>query len=71
MSLPTPVANFTPEDLLVMPDGDKFELVDGQLVEKGMGFQSSFIGGRLFGLVPGFHCQVSNLFRPLAGTIAK
>lgn len=51
MSLPTSSANFTPEDLLLMPDGDRFELVDGQLVEKGMGFQSSFIGGRLFALL--------------------
>jgi hypothetical protein len=26
--------SFEPEDLLTMPDGDRFEIVDGQLVEK-------------------------------------
>lgn len=38
---------FTPEDLLEMPDGDRFELVDGELVERNMGYRSSRIGGRL------------------------
>jgi Uma2 family endonuclease len=38
---------YTPEDLLAMPDGENYELVDGQLVERNMGAESSWIGGRL------------------------
>jgi Uma2 family endonuclease len=40
--------DFTPEDLLALPDAVRYELVDGQLVERPMGFQSSRIGGQLF-----------------------
>ncbi len=39
---------YSPEDLLAMPDGDRFELVDGQLVEKHMSQVSSWIAGRAF-----------------------
>ena len=39
--------HYTPEDLLAMPDGVGFELVDGRLVERNMGAQSSRVGGRL------------------------
>jgi Uma2 family endonuclease len=39
----------TPEDLLRMPDGDDYELIDGRLKEKSMGGESSFVGGQLFG----------------------
>jgi Uma2 family endonuclease len=39
---------YTPEDLLAMPDGDRYELVDGELVERNMGWMSSWIGGRLY-----------------------
>ncbi|MBW3542467.1 MAG: Uma2 family endonuclease [Planctomycetes bacterium] len=39
---------FTPEDLLRLPDDGKvYELVDGQLVEKGMGAKSSWVGGKI------------------------
>jgi Uma2 family endonuclease len=38
---------YTPEDLLAMPDGDQYELVDGNLVERNMGAQSSLIGGEI------------------------
>jgi Uma2 family endonuclease len=38
---------YTPEDLLAMPDGKSYELVGGQLVERNMGAESSWIGGRL------------------------
>jgi Uma2 family endonuclease len=34
---------FTPEDLLKMPDGKHFELVDGELVETGMSLQSAWV----------------------------
>lgn len=39
---------YTPEDLLTMPDGERYELVDGKLVERHMGWNSSWIGGRLY-----------------------
>ena len=38
---------YTPEDLLAMPDGKSYELVDGELVKRNMGFESSWVGGRL------------------------
>jgi Uma2 family endonuclease len=38
---------YTPEDLLAMPDGKAYELVDGRLVERNRGAESSWIGGRL------------------------
>ena len=38
---------YTPEDLLAMPDGKSYELVGGQLVERKMGMESSWVGGRL------------------------
>ena len=31
-----------------MPDGDRYELVNGELVERDMGFKSSRIGGRFY-----------------------
>jgi hypothetical protein len=37
----------TAEQLLLMPDGDHFELVGGKLVEKNVGFESSWIGSVL------------------------
>ena len=43
----TTKARYTPEDLLAMPDGKSYELVDGQLVERHMGAESSRVGGRL------------------------
>jgi Uma2 family endonuclease len=39
--------HYTPEDLLSMPDGKNYELVDGRLVEQDMGAESSWIEGRL------------------------
>jgi Uma2 family endonuclease len=44
----------TPEDLLDMPDGDRFELVGGELVERHMGWNSSWIGGRVHHLLSTF-----------------
>ena len=38
---------YTPEDLLTMPDGKSYELVHGQLVERKMGIESSWVAGRL------------------------
>ena len=45
---------YTPEDLLTMPDGDNYELVDGQLVERKMSEESSWIGGRIFSRLAAF-----------------
>jgi Uma2 family endonuclease len=48
-----------PDDLLHMPDGDSYELVDGRLSEKRVGAESEYIGANLLALlhratVPGF-----------------
>jgi Uma2 family endonuclease len=34
---------YTPDDLLALPEAERFELVDGQLVERARGFKSSRI----------------------------
>lgn len=39
---------YTPQDLLSMPDGKDFELVEGQLVERKMSQLSSWVGSELF-----------------------
>lgn len=51
---------YTPEALLSMPDGDQYELVDGELVERQMGFRSSRIGGQLFKFLA-MHCDQHQL----------
>jgi Uma2 family endonuclease len=38
---------YTPEDLLAMSDGHRFDLVDGQLVERNMGAESSWIAQQI------------------------
>ncbi len=53
---PTP----TPEELLEMSDGVGFELVDGQLVERNLSMESSWVGGELFRLL-GNHCREKQL----------
>src|SRR4051812_38835109 len=40
--------NYTPEDLLAMPDEKNYELVDGHLVERNMSALSSWVAGRLY-----------------------
>lgn len=42
-------AHYTAEDLLTMPDGDLYELIDGQLVERDMGTVSSWIACQIIG----------------------
>lgn len=51
---------YTPEALLAMSDGDQYELVDGELVERQMGFRSSRVGGELFWLLKS-HCRQHQL----------
>ena len=45
---------YTPDDLLRMPGGDRFELVDGQLVERNMGQVSSWVGGETLAVLREF-----------------
>lgn len=45
---------YTPEDLLKLPDGDRFELVDGQLVETERSLLASYVGGRIIELLSAF-----------------
>lgn len=45
---PPPV---TPEDLLTMPDGHRFDLVNGKLVERNMGAESSQVATTLISLI--------------------
>jgi Uma2 family endonuclease len=42
MTLPTTATLYTPEDLLTLPDYGRFELLDGHLVERKTGAQSSY-----------------------------
>jgi Uma2 family endonuclease len=45
---------YTPDDLLAMPDRKKYELVDGQLVERHMSQLSNWVGGQLYFELTGF-----------------
>jgi Uma2 family endonuclease len=47
-------ATYSPEDLLTLPDGERFELVNGQLVEKAMSGLSSWVGGETLRRVSNF-----------------
>jgi Uma2 family endonuclease len=49
---------YTPEDLLNIPDGKKYELVDGELVDRNMGWESSWVGGRLHYFLSAF-CETN------------
>lgn len=42
MALATTETHYTPEDLLALPDYGRYELIDGQLVERNMGAKSSY-----------------------------
>lgn len=42
---------YTPDDLLRMPDGERFELVHGKLVERHMGTEAVGFASRIFGLI--------------------
>ena len=38
---------YTPDDLLAMPEGDHFELIDGRLIGRNKGARSSYVATRL------------------------
>lgn len=42
-----------PDNLLCVPDGDSYELVDGRLVEKHVGAKSEFVAANLLALLHG------------------
>ncbi len=39
---------YTPDELLKMPDGDAYEIVNGQLVERDMGARAGWVSGQMF-----------------------
>jgi Uma2 family endonuclease len=51
---------YTPEDLLKLSDGPRYELIEGRLVERAMGASSSRIGLRVGGLLDA-HAFARNL----------
>ncbi len=60
MSATVTAARYTPEDLLKMPDGDFYELVDGHLVGRKTSIWSSYVAGVIFQLLDQF-CQEHRL----------
>ena len=51
MTTVTPRTLFTPDDLLKVPEAVNYELVDGRLVERNMGMESSKIAARILFLI--------------------
>lgn len=47
----TEITTYTAEDLLHMPDGDRYELVNGHLVEKKMSYDSGWVASELHGRI--------------------
>ena len=47
MPLAMTATRYTPEDLLALPDYGRYELIDGQLVERKMGAKSSYAATKL------------------------
>lgn len=45
----TMTPGMTADELLALPDAERFELVDGQLVERNMSLDSSWVAGEVFG----------------------
>jgi|SRR5579871_3059605 len=69
MSIITPTAPITPEELLDRPDEVNYELVDGRLVERHMGMESSKIAAKILYLLAAFlevH-QLGDVFTTDAG----
>ena len=48
MAATVTATTYTPDELLLLPEGDRFELVDGQLRERTMSAWSSYVAGRLY-----------------------
>jgi Uma2 family endonuclease len=54
MAVVTAARRCTPEDLLAIQDGSRYELVDGELVERGMGTEAAWIASELGALLSMF-----------------
>jgi Uma2 family endonuclease len=54
MSTTVAPTTYSPEDLLRMPDGDRFELFDGKLVEPKWSTLASFVAGTIFRLIANY-----------------
>ncbi len=48
MAIVEPGLEITPEQFLDLPDAEEFELIDGELVRREMGSQSSWSGGKFY-----------------------
>ncbi len=57
---PASKKKYTANDLLTMPDGDLYEVVDGELVERSMGAESAFLAGEIYASLRS-HVQKNNL----------
>ena len=55
-----PRTEVTPEDLLAMPDGGQYELVDGELREHKVSFLSTVIAGEITGILRSY-CREHDL----------
>jgi len=60
MSLPSQQTTYIADDLLNMREAESYELVNGQLVERNMGFESSFLAGQLL-FILARHCYGNSL----------
>lgn len=60
MSLAELTTRYTADDLLRLPNGGGYELVDGQLVERHMGAKSQFVAAELQFLLTS-HCKTHGL----------
>ena len=47
MTLATTATHYSPEDLLALPDYGRFELIEGRLVERKIGAESSYVATNL------------------------
>jgi len=56
----TPKADMTPEELLAMPDGGHYELIDGELRERKVSALSNLIALEIGGILRN-HCREHNL----------
>src|ERR1051326_4229867 len=64
----TATKRHTPDDLLSLPDdGHRYELVNGELVEKGMGAESDLIGGIVY-FQMALYCASNRVGLPLPET---
>ena len=52
-------ATLTPDELLRLPDGDSYELVDGNLVELNVSALSSRVAAKLLRMI-GNYCEANN-----------